>query len=489
MSYDDDEYMFQPAKPRGERIFGTYDNQHHTLANINFWKGAIDATSSGDAAGMAHALYLVQGCVEPTNGKNKPRRNALAKAIFRLKTDPDAWSRLRRATRYQPFLDESDAAVSDADWMPSKVDLISYMWAANPTALGQASRAWRLSCQDSKKWWSCPFLTRAWNGPISPLSLIHHEAKRLFGRPDSDRGGDNHWPDPAPDTPDSSTEREALKRILTETARACIEQLWSSVDKDCQSRAKGKTVWGRGDGHWGLAWLYPHLDWSEPNGSKRTVGLIRQPDASALAVDDAMAEAFAYSDQAGSAMARKLSLTLFDHNNGALAIRAMSRLDAHPTARALPLPFERHDWIAPRVLAKMNIDDDALGVWLAEVGAHWSAPGLAETSMTRQSGITSGHPAWSHRTVGLGKANQPWGLDDWSLLEWITLLNRPMAARRACQLGADLHPDFEKAVEGTEGWNFPISRPEALCVAQACRIAHETRLAPTPVSAPAPMRL
>ena len=204
-----------------------------------------------------------------------------------------------------------------------------------------------------------------------------------------------------------------------------------------------------------------------------------------------MAEALAQSPENGSHTARIIALSLSDHQGGGLCLRALGAIEADPLTRVLPIPFGPHDWMAPRIVARMPASDEKLARWLAEVGRHWSAPGLDKGRLgsSARAGISPGHPSWSYQ-ADKSAPPSPLGLDQWSMLEWMPLLGRSVATRRACQLGATLHPSFERAIGAPASWNFSTSRPEAIAIAEACRIAEASENAPSshPALLPVPAK-
>lgn len=482
---DEDHFLFRHGPASRDRRF--VDGNDESPANREAWAAAIAATASGDAAAMAAALARVSGEVAPLSSKNKPRLNPLAKAVMRLRSNPAAWARLRRAhacSRFG-FGAPDDLQLPDSEWLPESVDALDYMWAANPAALAGASTSWRQECERQGRWPSCPFLAEYWTGPIAIKSLFSHEARRLFHKHLHILGA----PPPAPDTEDSRVERDALARILTQTALGCIQQLWSHELLAGQTRAAGGTVWARNQSVWGLDWLDSHLDWIPRSGRPDSIRRTRQPDASARAVDEAMAEALAESPESGLRSARRMALSLSEHHDGDLALRALSALEADPRARALPLPFGAHDWMPPQIVSRVPASDDKLARWLAEVGRYWSAPGHASFDMGigPRSAIAPAAPKWSHQAHRFATP-PPFGMDSWTMLEWMPLLGRPLAARRACQLGAALHPQYEQAIAAPTAWSFSTTRAEVAAIAEACRLAEATPI-PADPAPPQAMRL
>lgn len=479
MDFEDEHWGFKRSGPRPRaRVFSNSNDEN--AHNLTAWRDGVAATHARDPAGMAKALVVARGGASPIGRSGKPRRDAISKAVLKLRDDRQAWRRLRTSReRWAGFGDEAEPA---AEWQPHGVDLLSYMWARDPQALALAARAWRESCGASRKWWSSPFLGRGLEGfvqvstPLSHALLAHHPELQPHA-------GLN---DRAPAIPIEESARgpelQALGDILAEVARASIESMWSFELSAREKRARGEIVWARGGSGWGLDWARA---WEGRNSTAAADGaeLHGMPRGAERAVDAIMAEASALSPEEGAAAAARLALSLQETELGALSVRALRAWASTDPRGELDLPLGAHDWMEPRLVARFPVTDDQLARFLAGPGSNWSAPAYFE----RGGDLRTGAPAWSYKHEAWrwqGPAAHP-GLGDWTALEWMLLMGRPEAARRACSLGAKLHPSFETALAAAGRWNFTTPIEEALVLAEACRIS-ETLARPEPLAAARP---
>lgn len=267
-------------------------------------------------------------------------------------------------------------------------------------------------------------------------------------------------------------ELQALETIFTETARACIESLGRVADSERKSREEGKTVWARGGNYWGLDWTR-HVqapDFAFKDESARAASLPKtELTCSQRAVDAILADALALSPLDACAAAARLALNLQDTQQGALSLHALSSLLAGNAEVDWGHLFDPHDWMEPRLVARFACSDDQLARFLAGPGSSWSAPALTGS----MGELYPTAPAWSHRHESwrhIKKGTSP-VLDDWTVLEWMLIMGRPEAALRACQLGAQLRPSFERAVGTALRWSFQTPQHEVQAFTEACRIA------------------
>lgn len=448
---------------RNTRIF--FQPSDDGPLNVDNWKSGIKALRDHDPAAACHAITHARGDVEAMSRRGTPRDNPLAKAILALKANPDAWSRLREATESRSF--PMDPPVSDADWTPCHVNIIAFLWAANPSLLAQASKLWRMEREKDQKWWSCPLLGQnGYDGRTDLRHALSPALSRLF--PAHPASLDEvHAPPPL----HRPGEREAMADILTEAAKACILQLFPHERRASEHRAKGELVYSRGGSEWGLRWFGAGVNLATPPDSLTPTE---------RAVCEIIAAAAKASPEQLDDTTRFCALALQSepHELVRAAIHHWSILRANPTG----LPFGRNDWIEhsrmSHVAQACGLTDEALGSWLYETGRFWSYPATPDYKQI----LMPSTPSWhgSHHSAKDSK--------DWTLLEWC-IFSRPSAVRHACTLGARLADGFEQDFHRISAIHVSTaSMAAAGNWIDACRLAEQI-FTPAPSTAPRPTRL
>jgi hypothetical protein len=462
MFEDEDHCSFgRPTRRAGPRLFLNANDDNER--NLAAWKGAVLAARSGDARLIMGALNEARGSFLPLNARGTPARSPVAKAILALKEDPQAWRRLREACGRSGLLDENPAQ-EKKEWQPSCVDILDYLWAANPEGLALAAVAWRKECLTHSTWWDCPFLARPYEGPIDLRRALKSAVSRHFRakemQEEATARGSTLAKDPLGN---DGTERTALARILTETALACVDQLWAHEEQARQLRLEGQTVWPRGGFEWGIRWFGADVNVeSDPSAPPKT--------PVALSGAQAVQEGAALGPSQATLACRKMMLAVVERAAPRVAAAPALRswLDAYPNA-AEGLPLRGSDWMPAATLFSIcdaaGASDDALGRWLAAAGAAWSSP----AGFDHRERLVPDLPFWSSNRSSLKATDQT---RQWGPLEW-ALMTRPEAARRACLLGAKLAPGVEETLAASAAGDSArsIDLSQAMAWAEACRLA------------------
>lgn len=473
--FDDDDLGFSGyGRVRTSRVFAEIRDDQG--ANIQAWKAGIASIKSGDPEGMLRFLLNAKGKARLLNTRGGEARGPIAKAILALRNDPSAWLRLNEASwiwRSRRLPDEDPEPE-----IPDSVSPIQFLWGAAPHGLAQAARLWRQAAAAEGKWWSSPFIAHGYEGPPELCRSISGPANRLLNPESHCQGA----PDDAPPHEERYSDHSdgmAMAAILSETARACIDQLWSHEERSGPLRLSGGRVWSRGGIEWGLRW----------HGSRFNVelGPGSQPKTVMMAAGMGCIQEGIAAGPAEAALAcRKVAIGAEGSPLGDDVVVAVLRawLAAFPDD-AGGLPFSAGDWLPAKRLfslcGRAGVSDDALGRWLARDGRQWSTPAC----LARNEELKEATPSWAGGAPDQNGVAMPGSWAAWTPLEW-AILERPKAALLACQAGAAICHGVEAlllsqvSVPSRQGEVFE----QAHAVAEACRLSE---LCPEP-SEPSPAR-